>query len=75
MEKNEYVGRSFITLFTESRSLSGDALETHIKRFSKFCHERYTDYIETTTEMGIEFLRVGYVIVQSTLHVQSCQEL
>ena len=54
--------------------MSGDALETllaswmigkgkmynsHIKMFAKFCRERYTDHIETTTEMGIEFLRLG----------------
>ena len=46
----------------------------------KFCHERYTDLIQATIVMGIEFLTeyfktgLGY-IVQSILHVQLCEAL
>ena len=29
---------------------------THIERFVKFCCEMYTDLIQATTEMGVEFL-------------------
>ena len=45
---------------------------SHVERFVKFCRERYTDPIQATTEMGIEFLTeyfktgVGYISVNST---------
>ena len=44
---------------------------SHVERFVKFCRERYTDPIQATTEMGIEFLTeyfktgVGYSSVNS----------
>ena len=44
---------------------------SHVERFVKFCRERYTDPIQATTEMGIEFLTeyfktgVGYSSVSS----------
>ena len=71
MEKDEHAGGTFVRLFAESKSLSRDAPEilsvswrvgtgkrysSHIERFVKFCRERYTDVIQATTEMGIEFL-------------------
>ena len=86
MEKDEHAGGSFVRLFAESKSLSRDALEilsaswrvgtekrynSHVERFVKFCRERYTDPIQATTEMGIEFLTeyfktgVGYSSVNS----------
>ena len=86
MEKDEHAGGSFVRLFAESKSMSRDALEilsaswrmgtekrynSHVERFVKFCRERYTDPIQATTEMGIEFLTeyfktgVGYSSVNS----------
>ena len=86
MEKDEHAGGSFVRLFAESKSLSRYALEilsaswrvetgkrynSHVERFVKFCRERYTDPIQATTEMGIEFLTeyfktgVGYSSVNS----------
>ena len=71
MEKDEHAGGPFVRLFAESKSLSRDALEilsaswrvetgkrynSHVERFVKFCRERYTDPIQATTEIGIEFL-------------------
>ena len=71
VEKDEHAGGSFVSLFVESKSLPRDALEIllalwrvgteksnnpHVKRFVKFCRERYTDFIKATTEMGTEFL-------------------
>ena len=71
MEKDEHAGGPFVRLFAESKSLSRDALEillaswrvgtgkrynSHVERFVKFFRERYTDPIQATTEMGIEFL-------------------
>ena len=71
MEKDEHAGGSFVRLFAESKSLSRDPLEilsaswrmgtekrcnSHFERFVKFCRKRYTDPIQATTEMGIEFL-------------------
>ena len=71
MEKDEHAGGPFVRLFVESKSLSRDALEivsaswrvgtgkrcnSHVERFVKFCRESYTDPIQATTEMGIEFL-------------------
>ena len=44
---------------------------SHVERFAKFCRERYTDPIQTTIEIGIEFLTeyfktgVGYSSVNS----------
>ena len=70
VEKDEHAGGSFVRLFAESKSLSRYALEilsaswrvetgkrynSHVERFVKFCRERYTDPIQATTEMGIEF--------------------
>ena len=87
MEKDEHAGGPFFKLFAESKSLSRDALEvlsaswrvgtgkrnnSHVERFVKFCRERYTDPIQATTEMGIEFLTeyfktgVGYSSVNSS---------
>ena len=87
MEKDENAGDSFVRLFAESKSWSEDALEilsaswrmgtekrynSHVESFVKFCRERYTDPIQATTEMRIEFLsehlktRVGYSSVNST---------
>ena len=46
-------------------------VQLHVERFVKFCRERYTDPIQATTEMGIEFLTeyfktgVGYSSVNS----------
>ena len=34
----------------------GIKYNSHIKIFVKFCREKYTDLIQTTIEMGIEFL-------------------
>ena len=86
MEEDGHAGGSFVRLFAESKSMSRDALEilsaswrmgtekrynSHVERFVKFCHERYTDPIQATTEMGIEFLTeyfktgVGYTSVNS----------
>ena len=86
MDKDEHAGGSFVRLFAESKSLSRDALEilsaswrvgtgkrynSHVKRFVQFCRERYTDPIQATTEMGVEFLTehfktgVGYSSVNS----------
>ena len=86
MEKDEHAGGSFVRLFAESKSMSRDALEilsaswkmgtekmydAHVERFVKFCRERYTDPIQATTEIGIEFLTeyfttgVGYSLVNS----------
>ena len=86
MEKDGHAGGSFARLFAESKSMSRDALEilsaswrmgtekrynTHVESFVKFCRERYTDPIQATTEMGIEFLTeyfktvVGYSSVNS----------
>ena len=86
MEKDEHAGGSFVRLFAESKSMSRDALEilsaswrmgtekrynSHVERFVKFCRERYTDPIQATTEMEIEFLTeyfktgVGYSSVNS----------
>ena len=86
MEKNEYAGGPFVRLFGESKSLSRNAFEILsaswrmgtgkrynflVERFVKFCRERYTDPIQATTEMGIEFLTeyfkigVGYSSVNS----------
>ena len=86
MEKDGRAGGSFVRLFAESKSISRDALEilsaswimgtekrynSHVKRFVKFCRERYTDPIQATTEIGIEFLTeyfktgVGYSSVNS----------
>ena len=72
MEKDEHASGSFVRLFAESKSWSRDILEilsalwrvgtrkgysnSHAKRFVKFCREKYTDPIQATTEMGIEFL-------------------
>ena len=71
MEKDEHAGGLFIRLFAVSKLLSRDALEilsaswrvgtgkrynSHVKRFVKFCCERYTDPIQATNKMGIEFL-------------------
>ena len=71
MEKYEYIGGLFVRLFAERKSLSRDALEilsaswrdrteksynSHIEIFVTFCHERHTNPIQATTEMGIEFL-------------------
>ena len=71
MEKDEHAGGSSVRLFAESKSLSRDAIEvvspswrmgtektfhSHVERFAKFCRERYTDPIQTTIEIGIEFL-------------------
>ena len=45
---------------------------SHVEKFVNFCRERYTDPIQATTEMGIEFLTeyfntgVGYSSVNST---------
>ena len=88
MEEDEHAGGSFARLFAESKSLSRDALEilsaswrvgtekrynSHVERFVKLCRGRYTDPIQATTEMGIEFLteyfKTGLVIVQPILHV------
>ena len=50
---------------------TGERYNYHIERLVKFCRERYTDPIQATTEMGIEFLteyfktRVGYSSVNS----------
>ena len=84
--KDEHVGGPFVRLFAESKSLPRDALEilspswrvgtgkrynSHVERFVKFCRERYTDPIQATTEMGIEFLNeyfktgVGYSSLNS----------
>ena len=86
MKKGEHAGGSFVKLFAESKSMSRDALKilsaswrmgtekrynSHVDRFVKFCRERYTDPIQATTEMGIEFLTeyfktgVGYSSVNS----------
>ena len=86
MEKDEHDNGPFVRLFAESKPLSRDALEIlsasrragtekrynpYIKRLAKFCRQRYTDSIQTTTEMGIEFLTgyfktgVGYSSVSS----------
>ena len=86
MEKDEYDGGSFVRLFAESKLMSRDALEklsaswrmgtekrynSHVERFVPFCRERFTDPIQATTEMGIEFLTeyfktgVGYSSVNS----------
>ena len=71
MEKDEHAGGSSVRLFAESKSLSRDAIEvvspswrmgtektfhSHVERFAKFCRERYTDPIQATTGIGIEFL-------------------
>ena len=71
MEKDGHVGSPFVRLFPESKSLSKDVLEilsaswkvgigkrfnSHTERFVKFYYEKYTDPIQATTEMGIEFL-------------------
>ena len=74
----------------KSRSLSGDSLKVllaswrrrnkkrfnfRIKIFPKLCRERYTDAIETITEMRIEFLAgcfktgVGYSLANSVRSV------
>ena len=86
MEKDEHDNGPFVRFFAESKPLSRDALEIlsasrrvgtekrynpYIKRLAKFCRQRYTDSIQTTTEMGIEFLTgyfktgVGYSSVSS----------
>ena len=86
MEKDGHAGGSFVRLFAESKSMSRDALEilsaswrmgtekrynSHVERFVKFCRERYTDPIQATTEIGIEFLTeyfktgIGYSSVNS----------
>ena len=45
--------------------------KSHVEWFVKFCRERYTDPIQATTEMGIEFVNeyfktgVGYSSVNS----------
>ena len=50
---------------------TGERYNYHIERLVKFCRERYTDPIQATTEMGIEFLTeyfktgVGYSSVNS----------
>ena len=50
---------------------TGKRYDTHIERFVRFFRERYTDPIQATTEMGIEFLTeyfktgVGYSSVNS----------
>ena len=71
MAKDGHVCGPFVRLFTESKSLSRDALgilstswrlgtgkrySYHIKRFAKFGKERYTDLVQATTELEIEFL-------------------
>ena len=71
MEKDEHAAGRFVRLFAESKSLSRDALEilsaswrvgtgkrysSHIERFVKLFRERYTDPIQATTEIVIEFL-------------------
>ena len=87
MEKDEHAGGPFVRFFAESKSLSRDAFEilsaswrvgtgkrynSNVKRFVKFCCERYTDPIQATTEMGIELLTeyfrtgVGYSSGNST---------
>ena len=38
------------------RVVTGKRYNSHIKRFVKFCRERYTDPIQATNEMGTEFL-------------------
>ena len=49
----------------------GKKYNSHIKIFVKFCREKYTDLIQTTTEMGTEFLTeyfktgLGYSSVNS----------
>ena len=86
MEKDEHDNGPFVRFFAESKPLSRDALEIlsasrrvgtekrynpYIKRLAKFCRQRYTDSIQTTTEMGIEYLTgyfktgVGYSSVSS----------
>ena len=71
MEKGEHAGGTFVSLFSESKSLSRDALEvlstlqrvrtgprynSHIERFVKSCRERHADPTQVTIEMGIELL-------------------
>ena len=71
VEKDQHASAPFVRFFAESKSLSRGALEilsaswrvgtgkrynSHVERFVKFCRERYTDPIQGTTEMGIEFL-------------------
>ena len=76
MEKDEHDNGPFVRLFAESKTLSWrkgteKRYNPYIKRFVKFCCQRYTDSIQTTTEMGIEFLTgyfktgVGYSSVSS----------
>ena len=87
MEKDEDASGPFVRLFAENKSLLRDALEilsaswrvgtgrrynSHVKRFVKFCRERYSDPVQVITEIGIEFLTkyfktgVGYSSVNST---------
>ena len=50
---------------------TGKRYNSHVKRFVQFCLERYTDPIQATMEMGVEFLTdyfktgVGYRSVNS----------
>ena len=87
MEKDKHVGGSFLRLFAEIKSLSRDAFgilsaswrvgtgerfNSCIERCVKLNHERYTDPIQATTEMEINFFTeyfktgAGYSSVNST---------
>ena len=80
----------FVELFTECKSVLSDPVEIlsascrvetgnknnfHIERFANSFHERCTDPIQATNEMGIEFLteyfktRVGYSSVNTARSV------
>ena len=43
-------------LLASWRVRTGKRYNSHIERFVKFCRERYTDPMQETTKMGIEFL-------------------
>ena len=71
MSQDGHVAGPFVRLFVESKSFSRNALEilsvswrvgiwkrynSQIEMFVKFSRERYTDHIQETTEIGVEFL-------------------
>ena len=63
MEKDGHVGGPFVRLFSDvieilsasSRVGTGKRYNSNTERFVKFYRERYTDPIQTTTEIRIEF--------------------
>ena len=72
LQKAKSLSRDALEILSASwRVETGKRYNSHVERFVKFCHERYTDPVQASTEMGIDFLTeyfktwVGYSSVSS----------